>query len=142
VTVLAKKGLSALERVPLFAHLSRRQLRRVLDLSEEYRFEPGATLAKEGGAGDTFFVLLDGQARVVRQGRTAARLRIGDFFGEIALLDGGPRTASVVAETPVRCILILGQDFRKLAEEEPLIAVKVLRELAARLRRIERPATG
>src|SRR5439155_9034246 len=125
-----KRGLEALAQVPLFSHLTPRQLGRVLEVSEEYVFDEGATLAKEDTPGETFFVMLEGEARVVRHGRTVARLLPGDFFGEISLLDGGHRTASVVAVTPIRALLLLGDDFRKLLIEEPKLAVKILRELS------------
>jgi CRP/FNR family transcriptional regulator, cyclic AMP receptor protein len=137
-----KRGLEALAQVPLFSHLTRRQLRGVLDVAEEYVFEEGAELAKEGAPGETFFVILEGEAKVVRRGRTVARLQPGDFFGEISLLDGGPRTASVVAATPIRALLLLGDDFRTLLVEEPKLAAKILRELSGMLRRLERPVSG
>jgi CRP-like cAMP-binding protein len=83
------------------------------------------------------FVLLEGRARVVQSGRTVARFGPGDFFGEISLLDGEPRSASVVAEDPVRCLVLDGRDFGDALAREPLIAIRILREMAGRLRRTQ-----
>src|SRR5207237_7507846 len=98
---MARKEAELLARVPLFGSLSKRHLRSVAGIAKEQQFRENQTIAEEGRPGDDFYVLLSGQAKVVRRGRTVARLMPGDFFGEIALLDGGPRTASVVTETPV-----------------------------------------
>src|SRR4029450_5123593 len=85
--------------VPLFAGLSARDLRRVAGLAEETWFNPGRVVGQEGKPGSSFYaVILDGTARVPRRGRTVRKLGPGDYFGELALLTGGPRTASVIAE--------------------------------------------
>ncbi len=99
-------------------------------------------MAKEGARGDAFFVILEGQARVVRRGRTVDTLWPGDFFGEISLLDGGPRTASVIAATPLRCLLLLRKEFAEVLGTDAAIAAKVLREMGSRLRRMDRPLKG
>jgi CRP/FNR family transcriptional regulator, cyclic AMP receptor protein len=78
----------------------------------------------------------------VRGGRTAARLSAGDFFGEISVLDGEPRTATVVAETPLRCLTLSRRDFVDVLEGEARLAVTILREVARRLRRSERSLVG
>jgi CRP-like cAMP-binding protein len=134
--------LDALAQVPLLKDLSHRELRRVLDAAEEYEYPADTMMAKEESAGDAFFVILEGQARVIRRGKIVAVLWPGDFFGEISVLDGGPRTATVVAETDVRCLLVLGQEFRKLLSADPRIASKLLRETARRLRRMDHPLQG
>jgi CRP/FNR family transcriptional regulator, cyclic AMP receptor protein len=139
---MARRGLEALSRVPVFSKLSKRHQRHVLGLADEEEFARGATLAVEGQPGDVAYVLLEGQVRVSRRNRKVATLLPGDFFGEISLLDGGPRTASVVAETPVVCLSISRRDFRSLLEREPGVAAGVLQELAARLRQSQRPLTG
>ena len=129
--------------VPLFGGLSRRQLRRVLDLAEEAAYMEGHSLVREGEPGDAFFVLLAGQAKVVgRNGRLVARLLPGDFFGEISLLDGGARMATVVSETPLRTLLIKRRPFLKMLQSEPAITMHMLKEVARRLRRAERPLSG
>jgi CRP-like cAMP-binding protein len=139
---MARGGPESLADVPLFAGLSRRHLRHVSDLTEEQRFEEGASLAEEGKPGDTFYVLLEGEAKVLRRGRRIARLLPGDFFGEIALIDGGPRTASVVAETPIATLTLTRKRFRKMLEEDPSIVVRMLEELTKRLRNAQRSLTG
>jgi CRP-like cAMP-binding protein len=139
---MARGGAEALADVPLFAGLSKRHLRNIAKLGEEQEFATGATLAEEGSAGDTFHVLLEGEAKVTRGGRRLNRLIPWDFFGEIALIDGGPRTASVVAETPVKTLTIDRSKFRKMLEEDTSIGVKMLEELARRLRNNERSLSG
>jgi CRP-like cAMP-binding protein len=139
---MARGGAEALADVPLFAGLSKRHLRNIAKLGEEQEFETGATLAEEGSPGETFHVLLEGEAKVTRGGRRLNRLIPWDFFGEIALIDGGPRTASVVAETPVKTLTIDRAKFRKMLEEDTSIGVKMLEELARRLRNNERSLSG
>ena len=139
---MARGGPEALVDVPLFASLSKRHLRHVAALTEEEQFAEGATLAQEGKPGDTFYVLLEGEAKVVRGGRRMDRLIPGDFFGEIALIDGGPRTASVIATTPITTLTINRKRFRKMLDEDPSIVLMMLEELAKRLRNNERSPTG
>jgi CRP-like cAMP-binding protein len=139
---MARGGPEALVDVPLFSTLSKRQLRHIAGLSEEQEFDEGTALAEEGKPGDTFYVLLTGEAKVVRGGRRLDRLIPGDFFGEIALIDGGPRTASVVATTPVTTLSISRPRFRKMLGEDSSIVLAMLEELAKRLRNNERSPTG
>ena len=139
---MARGGPQALADVPLFSALSRRHLKHVAALTQEEQFDEGDTLAEEGQPGDTFYVLLQGEARVERRGRRMARLLPGDFFGEIALIDGGPRTASVVAETPVETLTIHRKRFRRVLEEDPSIVVRMLEELSRRLRNQQRSLTA
>jgi len=127
-----------LARVPIFADLSKRHLRGIASVAGEARFGPGATIVQEGTAGEAFHVILEGNAKVVIRGRTIARMGPGDFFGEIALLDGAPRTASVIAEMPLVTIRIYRQAFVKLLETEPSITVKILGEVARRVRQRSR----
>jgi len=139
---MARGGPEALVDVPLFSMLSKRQLRHIAALSEEQQFDEGTSLAEEGKPGDTFYVLLEGEAKVVRGGRRMDRLIPGDFFGEIALIDGGPRTASVVTTTPVTTLTITRSRFRKMLDEDSNIVLAMLEELAKRLRNNERSPTG
>jgi CRP-like cAMP-binding protein len=139
---MASRGLEALAQVPLFSHLSRRELRKVLGVAEEYGYDADRVIAREGDAGEAFFVILEGEARVVRRGKVVAKLLPGDFFGEISLLDGGPRTATVAAATPLRCLVLLGTDFRRLLLDDGRLGAKVLQETARRLRQIDRPLRG
>jgi CRP-like cAMP-binding protein len=129
-----KEWTNVLAEVPLFASLSRRHLRHVASLAKIRRFHDGAALMRAGDAGDAMYVLLDGRAsvRVPRGG--AVRLEMGAFVGELALLDDGPRTATVVADGPVVALSVARASFRKLLRSEPSIGLAIAEELARRLR--------
>ncbi|MEX0756053.1 MAG: cyclic nucleotide-binding domain-containing protein [Actinomycetota bacterium] len=135
---MANRGLPALERVPLFEGLSRRHLKRIQDLAVEARYMQGVSIVKQGQAGDGFYVILEGQAKVTRGSRTVTRLVPGDFFGEISLLDGGKRTASVVSETPMVLLELKQRAFQRLLRDDPEVALKLMEALARRVRRTER----
>ena len=139
---MARRDADLLARVPLFAGLTKRHLRAVASIAAERNFPDKATVAEEGKPGEDFYVVVEGQASVVRAGRKIARLLPGDFFGEIALLDEGPRTASVVTETPVSVMTINRKPFEALLRKEPSIVLKMLEELAGRLRTQDRSLTG
>src|SRR5262249_20098817 len=96
---------------------------------------PGASIVQVGEAGDAFYLLLEGRAAVAGKSRV---LRPGDFFGEMALLDGGPRSATITATTPARVIRLPRRAFVKAVEEDPQVALAVMAVLAARVRRAER----
>jgi CRP-like cAMP-binding protein len=123
--------------VPLFAGLSKRHLRRIAKLARIRRFAPGSAIIRAGDAGRSFFVLLDGNAKVVRPGARPRRLGVGDYLGEMALLDDAPRSANVVAEGDVLALTIDRSGFTKLLRAEPTLAQALLRTLAARLRAAE-----
>ena len=131
-----------LTTVPLFSGLSRRELKRCGSVAKVVTFEADDVVAEEGEEGLAFYVILQGEALVKRKGKTVATLIPGDFFGEVSLLDGGPRTATVVARTPVKLLSILRWDFRELLKKDPVLVPKLLKELARRLRQIERPVTA
>ena len=133
---------AALAQAPLFANLSRRQLRSLTDGTAVVPYEQGEEVVKQGSPGSSFFVLLEGKAKVVRSGRALGRLSPGDFFGEISVLDGGPRTATVIADTPLRCLTLDRKDFTRILLAEPKLALEILWELAGRLRRSERTLIG
>ncbi len=140
---MSKRAREALARVPLFANLPSRHVRRVAELCEEQRYMEGATIVRAGDIGDTFYMILEGQAKVVGpSGRLLNRLYPGDFFGEISLLDGGPRTASVVAETPMTMLALPRRSFQSMLAAQPDVAVKLLQHSAWLLRRMTHPATG
>ncbi|MFN2545373.1 MAG: cyclic nucleotide-binding domain-containing protein [Actinomycetota bacterium] len=139
---MARRSTDLLARVPLFQGLSKRHLKAVAGIASEEHFDEKASIAKEGERGDEFYVIVAGQAKVVRRGRTVASLMPGDFFGEIALLDGGPRTASVIAETPLDVMVLSRKPFHAVLERDPPVVLKMLEELAARLRNVERSLTG
>lgn len=132
----------ALRRAPLFAGLSARQLRRLARVSGISDRREGTTVVKEGAAGSVFYVILDGKAKVTRRGRAIARLKAGDFFGEMALLDGEPRTASVVTETDARFLTLSRKDFREALEADATLSQRIMRVMAARVRELEKPPAG
>lgn len=134
---LAHDWLVTLEEVSLFAGLSKRHLRGIAKLARVRRFASGSRLVRAGDSGKSFFVLLDGTAKVVRGGGRPRRLGIGDYFGEMALLDGAPRSADVIAESDVLALTVDRSGFTKLLRAEPAIAQALLRTLAARLRAAE-----
>jgi CRP/FNR family transcriptional regulator, cyclic AMP receptor protein len=136
---LGRDDIELLAQVPLFVGLSRRHLKRLAEHADLAAFNERETMVQEGAAGGTFFVLVRGEAKVIQRSRTIAHLEPGDFFGEISLLDGGPRTASVIATTPVLAIRIFKRSFDKMVAAEPGVAAKILAVVARRLREAERP---
>ena len=135
---LPRVSLPALRRVPLFAGLSDRHLRKVAKLVMPVRFNAGAAIVREGSPGHTFFVILEGRATVVRRGARPATLRPGEYFGEMALLDRRPRSATVMAETELSALRISADPFAKLLRSEPSIAIALLQTLSVRVRELER----
>jgi CRP-like cAMP-binding protein len=122
--------------LPLFANVGKRQLRRIAEIAQVIECTPGDTLVQAGSPGDAFFLILSGSATVVGQPR-ARRLRTGDFFGEMALLDGEPRAATIRAASELQAMKLPRRSFLRLLEQEPKLAVALLTELASRLRRAQ-----
>jgi cAMP-dependent protein kinase regulator len=137
---MGRDWIPVLAEVPLFGSLSRRHLKKVASLARTRRFAPGTSIVRKGDAGSAFFVLLDGEARVVAPTGRPRRLRAGDSFGEMALLDESPRSADVVADGEVLAMTISRSGFVKLLRSEPTLAQELLRTLAARLRAVEKSA--
>jgi CRP/FNR family transcriptional regulator, cyclic AMP receptor protein len=126
--------LDHLGQVRLFRACSKKELQTIGRASDEVRVSSGKTLVEEGRTGHEFFLILDGKATVSRNGRKVATLGPGDYFGELALLDRGPRNATVTADTDMD-VLVLGQrEFSGVLDEVPTIAHKLLSSMAARLR--------
>ena len=130
---MAGPPLETLSRTPLFEGLNTAELQLLTDRMHEANVPAGATVTAEGGAGDGFFVLASGEAEVRIGGEARATMKAGDHFGEIALLRGSDRTATVVATTDLRCYFLTPWDFRALVERSPSIAWKVMQSMAARL---------
>jgi CRP-like cAMP-binding protein len=129
---------TALGRAPLFTNLSRADLVELAKLTEDLEFEEGKVLAREGEIGREFFVLVDGDVAVTKDGEEIRRLGPGDFFGEIALIWDSPRrTATVTAATPVRFFVLTRQAFRSLIDHHPDIEEKVLEVLEERVQTTE-----
>lgn len=127
---------SRLAQVPIFSECTKRELTIIGRAAKEVSHREGTVIAREGERGVGLFLILEGQCRVSIGGKTKAKLGPGDFFGEVALLDGGPRTATVTALTPVRLVGITGWVFRGLLMEHPSIALKTLEAVAGRLRAV------
>ena len=131
-----------LANVPLFSALSKRDLQRVAKASDEVAIEAGRTLVEQGRTGHEFFLILDGEAVVRRNNRKVATLGPGQYFGELAILDRGPRSASVIANTDMR-VLVLGQrEFVGVLDSIPGMASKLLTTMAQRLREADTRAVG
>jgi CRP-like cAMP-binding protein len=123
----------SLERVPLFADLDRRELASIAASMRERTFPAGDTVIQEGSGGAGFFVVDDGQAEVSVGGEVRATIGPGDYFGEIALLTGSERTATIRAVTDLRCFGLTAWDFKPLVESNPTIAWKLMTTMAQRL---------
>lgn len=134
--------MSRLSQVPLFADCSNRDMQTIARVVREIPHAAGTVIAREGEPGVGLFVLLSGNADVSIGGKKKATLGPGDFFGEIALLDGGPRTATVTAKTDVQMIGLTEWVFRGLMVEHPTIALKTLQQMAGRLRSATKAATA
>jgi CRP-like cAMP-binding protein len=132
----ARETAQRLSTVPLFEGCSGRQLRHIATQGHEATYAAGRSITEQGKLGDDFFVILEGTARVVRNGRTVNRLGPGGYFGEIALLlslmERTPRTATVVADTDVRCFVLAKGEFRSVIYEQN-IATNLLHTMARRL---------
>jgi|SRR5205823_6145588 len=126
--------LDHLARVPLFSACSKRELQTIGRASDDVRVPAGKVLVEEGRPGHEFFLILDGRASVKRGKKKIAELGPGQYFGEMALLDRGPRSATVVADTEMD-VLVLGQrEFAGVIDEVPAMAHKLLTTMAQRLR--------
>jgi CRP-like cAMP-binding protein len=127
------KKVELIRKVPLFSHLSRKQLAQIAKVADEIDLREGKEMTREGTTGREFFVILEGSADVRRRGRKINSLKPGDFFGEIALVTSVPRTATVAATSPVRALVVTDREFRHLLEESPDIKTRVMQAMAARL---------
>lgn len=136
------KHLEHLAEIPLFSALSKRDLGRIAKASNEVTVPAGQILVDQGDAGREAFVIVEGSATVKRNGRTVAELGPGDSIGELALLDHGPRTASVTAKTDLTALVLTAREFAGLIEEVPGLAQKLLGQLAARVRELDRQIYG
>jgi CRP-like cAMP-binding protein len=125
--------IELLKRAPLFARCTKKELEQVAAVADEIDLREGKELTREGAPGREFFVLVEGSAEVRRKGRKVNTLSDGDFFGEIALISGAPRTATVTATSPVRALVVTDRDFRTLLKRSPAMQMKVLEALAERL---------
>lgn len=126
--------LDQLGRMWLFSACTKRDLATIGRASDEITVAAGKTLTEEGRPGHEFFLILDGEASVRRNGRKVATLGSGQYFGELSLLDRGPRSATVVADTELRLLVVGQREFNGVLDEVPGLAHKLLRAMATRLR--------
>jgi|SRR2546426_4602976 len=131
-----RQSAVALAGVPLFAGFSKRELERLAADADELSFNAGDTLVREGLLGDTMFVVLSGQGKVMKGSRRINSVRPGDFFGELSAIDGQPRSASVIAETPMVVLRVFRRTLLAMIDAEPQLAMKLLGGIVKRLRHI------
>ena len=129
--------LDTLAAIPLFSGVSKRHLKRLVDQAKEVRHESGRVLAQEGLGALAFHLVLEGTVEALRGDTVVRELGPGDYFGEISMIDGKPRSLTVRAVTSVRTLAIPHAAFDKLVDEEPTVARTLLVELCARLRAAE-----
>jgi CRP-like cAMP-binding protein len=136
-----KEVVSLLAKVPLFSDCSQRELLAIARGVKDVRHAAGTVIAREGDPGIGLFVIVSGEAEVSIGGKKKATLGPGEYFGEVALLDGGPRTATVMATTDLELLGLTEWAFRGLMQEHPSIALKTLQQMAGRLRMATKAAT-
>jgi CRP-like cAMP-binding protein len=134
---MANTKRDLLRRVPLFAGLRDRDLAEIERLVDEIDVPAGSRLTREGAFGQEFFVIIEGSVRVERDGRELNTLGPGDFLGEIALLDGKPRSATVTTVEPSRLLVLGHREFHSLIDTRPDVRLRVLEALAERIRAFE-----
>jgi CRP-like cAMP-binding protein len=139
---IPKRELEMLSRVPLFSACSQTELRQIARLGTELDVEAGRVLTDEGAPGREFFLVVEGKADCRVRGRSVAVFGPGDYFGELALLDGGRRTATVKATTPMRLTVLSVPEFAGLVRSSPTISTKLLSHLARRLRETQAAVTN
>lgn len=131
---MADHKVDELKRVPLFAQCSKSELQALAMNTDEIDIAAGKTLIEQGKHNDTFFILLKGEVEVTIEGRGTRRLKPGDFFGEISMLDRGPSTATVTTTTPIEALLMSHAQFHNAIKGNEGIALKVMAVMAERLR--------
>jgi voltage-gated potassium channel len=137
-----REQIELLGAVPLFSLTSKKNLRRIAQQFKPRNVPEGAQLTEQGEYGREFYVVVSGSARCDVDGREIRKFGPGSFFGELALLAGGPRSATIIAETPMELLVLDRRDFTILVRVVPDIAVKMLASLAARLQEADRAITN
>lgn len=134
-----KETVRFLSRVPLFQSLKKRQLENLAKRFVERTYDPGTAIVTQGKGGEGFFIVVSGNADVIRQRGDGEKVKVNafgpaDFFGELALLDDGPRTASVIATESTECLVLTRWDFFGSLSDDVDMAITILQELARRFR--------
>ena len=128
-----------LKKAPLLSGLNEKELKSMVKLSRERRFESGQTIVKKGEGGVGFYLILEGTVEIRSEGKTLSNLGPGQFFGEMSVLDNQPRSADVVTVQPSRVLILTAWEFKGLISQNPRIAVKMMQELVRRLRNTNLP---
>jgi CRP/FNR family transcriptional regulator len=142
IAPMADELVESLKRVPIFAGVRDKELGRLVKAMRESRFNEGEVITTEGRSGIGFFLIEDGNATVSLRGEIVRTLGPGDHFGEIALIDEGPRSATVTASTDLRCRGLAAWEFKSFVQEHPEVAWPLLETLASRLRDAEERGAG
>ncbi|MFB6291298.1 MAG: Crp/Fnr family transcriptional regulator [Candidatus Bipolaricaulia bacterium] len=139
---MSNRPVDYLKEVPLFSSFSDKQLKSVIKTAKEKDFEKGKAIVREGESTKAgFYLILDGQVAVKRGDKVLTKLGSGQFFGEMAVLDEKPRSADVITLTDTKCLLLTNWDFKALIKTYPDMAMKVIAELATRLRQTSQALT-
>lgn len=138
VRVGQDQKMGYLQRIPILEGCTSRQLRAIARITEVQEAPAGQVLTRVGETGDRFFLLVDGSAHVEVSGQPQHRIGPGEFFGEMSLLDGGPRSATVITDTPARLLLIHRRDFSELLKEVPALTQRIMVSLCQRVRQAEK----
>jgi CRP/FNR family transcriptional regulator, cyclic AMP receptor protein len=138
---MAGDKLQLIADVPMFSACTKQEVKRIAALADRMEVPGGKILTAEGDHGKEFYIIAEGEAKVTVRGDRVATLGPGEFFGETALLDPGPRTATVVAESPMVIYKVEGEDFRSLLIDVPFIARNILRGIARRMRELTEAPT-
>lgn len=133
--------IELLGNVSLFSECSKKELGQVASMMDERRVDSGTELTREGEEGDEFFVVAEGLAEAVIGKKKVGSIKPGSFFGEMALLDQGPRVATVTAKLPTRVLVLDAKGFGRVVRDSPSVALKVMKTLAERLRALETTPT-
>ena len=133
-----EQALQLLSQVELFEGLSKAELRKIHGLSKELTFDAGENVITQKGKGGRFYLVTEGEAEIRIDDRDLKHITVGEYFGEMSLIDGEPRSATVQATSPLRTLTIASFNFRPLLLEHPTIAYKLLTTLSRRVRDLER----
>jgi CRP/FNR family transcriptional regulator, cyclic AMP receptor protein len=139
MTLTHDRRVELLAGCPLFKGIDDEGLAALAERATQVDFPAGHVIARQGEIGTGFFVVIEGQVRVVRDGKPVATLGAGEFFGELSVLDRMPRNAMVAAEVPTTCLALASWDFEAVLLEQPALTLAILRGVARRLREVTEP---
>lgn len=123
-----------LARVPLFSNCTPDEIEVIAQAVQEQSYEPGQIIVTQGSPGQAFYLVVSGRVEILRDGKSLGAFGPGDFFGEMSLIDNAPRSATIRALEPARCLMLSSWDFKAILERTPTIAIRLLEVLSRRLR--------